>query len=112
VWKTEGGVLMEGAMLQEMVERMCHCAHPEKIVLFGSMARGEQHADSDVDLLVIEQTDLPRYKRASLYRRAVRGMCIAKDIVVYSPKEVAEWETVPNAFITTILREGKVLYEA
>jgi len=103
---------MDRVMLKKMVERMCQVGHPEKIVLFGSMARGEQHADSDVDLLVIEQTKLPRYKRASLYRRAIRGMCIAKDIVVYSPKEVAEWEIVPNAFITTILREGQVLYEA
>ncbi|MBL4759561.1 MAG: nucleotidyltransferase domain-containing protein [Mariprofundaceae bacterium] len=105
-------MLVDKVLLQEMVKRMCQAGRPEKIVLFGSMARGEEHANSDVDLLVIEHTDLPRYKRSSLYRRAVRGMCIAKDIVVFPQKEVAEWETVPNAFITTILREGKVLYEA
>jgi hypothetical protein len=38
-------------------------------------------------------------------------MFIAKDIVVWSPEEIAEWQEVPNAFITTILREGRVLYE-
>jgi len=99
------------SVLQKMIEQMCLVGKPEKIILFGSMARGEDHANSDVDLLIIEQTTLPRYKRSSLYRKAVRGMCVAKDIVVFSPEEVAEWASVPNAFITTILREGEVLYE-
>jgi len=104
--------MKDDIVLQKMIEQMCMVGKPEKIILFGSMARGEEHENSDVDLLVIEQTTLPRYKRSSLYRQAVRGMCIAKDIIVFSPEEVDEWAFVPNAFITTILREGEVLYEA
>jgi len=104
--------MKDKTLLREMVGRMCEAGRPEKIVLFGSMARDEQHADSDVDLLVIERTDLPRYKRSAPYRKAVRGMCRAKDIVVFSPEEVIEWKNVPNAFVTTALREGKILYEA
>jgi len=98
--------------LSEMVVKMRQVGSPEKIVLFGSRARGDASSDSDIDLLVIEKSDLPRYKRAARYRRAVAGMCAAKDIVVWSPEEIDEWKTVPNAFITTILREGQVLYEA
>ncbi len=98
--------------LQEMIARMRQVGNPEKIVLFGSVARGDQRMDSDIDLLVVERTALPRYKRPSIYRKAVRGVCIAKDIVVFSPEEIHEWADVPNAFITTVLREGKVLYEA
>lgn len=99
------------ATLSNMVEKMRLAGSPEKIVLFGSRARGDDNTDSDIDLLVVEHSSLPRYKRAARYRKAVAGMFIAKDIVVWSPDEIEEWKNVPNAFITTILREGRVIYE-
>jgi len=98
--------------LSNMVEKMRLVGSPEKIILFGSRARGDARADSDIDLLVVEHSSLPRYKRAARYRKAVTGMFVAKDIVVWSPEEIEEWKDVPNAFVTMILREGKVLYEA
>ncbi len=97
--------------LSEMVKKMCQVGSPEKIVLFGSRARGDNDSDSDIDLLVVESTNLPRYKRAARYRKAIAGLFLNKDIVVWSPEEIEEWKSVPNAFITTILREGRVLYE-
>lgn len=100
------------ATLLNMVEKMRAVGSPEKIILFGSRARGDDNSDSDIDLLVIEHSNLPRYKRSARYRKAVAGMYVAKDIVVWSPDEIEEWKSVPNAFITTVLREGKVLYEA
>ncbi len=99
-------------ILSDMVTRICQAGSPEKIVLFGSRARGDADADSDIDLLVVESSSLPRYKRAARYRKAVAGLFIAKDIVVWSPEEIEEWKSVPNAFITSVLREGRVLYEA
>ena len=96
----------------EIVDRMREAGNPHKIVLFGSRARGDARVDSDIDLLVIEESELPRYRRAARYRRAVVGLFVAKDIVVWSPDEIEEWKEIPNAFITTILREGRVLYEA
>jgi len=98
--------------LSDMVMRMCKAGSPKKIILFGSRARGDARIDSDIDLLVVEASDLPRYKRAARYRKAVAGLAIAKDIVVWSPQEIEEWQSVPNAFITTIIREGNVIYEA
>jgi len=98
--------------LSDMVEKICQVGSPERIVLFGSRARGDAMADSDIDLLVVEPSDIPRYKRAARYRKAVAGLCVAKDIVVWSPEEINEWKSVPNAFITAVLREGRVLYEA
>ena len=95
----------------EMVQRILKAGSPQKVVLFGSRARGDAQPDSDYDLLVIESSSLPRYKRAAKYRRALIGVCLAKDIVVWTPTEVAEWSTVPNAFVTTALNEGIVLYE-
>jgi uncharacterized protein len=98
-------------LLQEAVQRILSVGSPEKIVLFGSWARGQARPNSDLDLLIIEESDLPRYRRAGRYRMALLGLFPAKDIVVWTPSEVALWRDVPNAFITAILAEGRVLYE-
>jgi uncharacterized protein len=97
-------------LLQEVVRRMLAVGTPDKIVLFGSRTRGDARSDSDLDLLIIEASDLPRYKRSSRYLRALVGLFPAKDVVVWTPEEVAVWSEVPHAFITTALREGKTLY--
>jgi predicted nucleotidyltransferase len=97
--------------LQEMIHRILAAGNPQKIILFGSRARGDARPDSDYDLLLIEPSDLPRYKRAARYRRALVGLAPAKDILVWTPEEVAEWRDVPNAFITIVVREGIVLHE-
>jgi len=72
--------------------------------------RGGGREDSDLDILIVEESDLPRYRRPVRYLRALRGLFPAKDVVVYTPAEVADWSQVANAFVTTALREGKVLY--
>ncbi len=98
-------------LLGELVARMLRAGNPEKIILFGSRARGNARHDSDIDVLVIEESSLPRYKRSAPYRRALTGLFPAKDIVVWTPQEVEEWSQVPNAFITAAMREGRTLYE-
>ena len=99
------------ALLAEIVHRMCKVGDPLKIVLFGSRARDEARPDSDLDVLVIEDSTLPRYKRSARYRRALTGLFPSKDLLVWTPEEIREWSNVPNAFINEILDEGKVLYE-
>ena len=71
---------------------------------------GDARPDSDLDLLIIEDSDLPRYQRSSRYYHALAGVFPTKDIVVYTPAEVKEWSDVPNAFVTAALREGRVLH--
>jgi predicted nucleotidyltransferase len=98
-------------LLAEMVRRILSVGKPQKIILFGSRAWGNARSDSDYDLLVIEPSNLPRYRRATKYRRALTGIGQAKDIIVWTPGEVDEWRNVPNAFITAALNRGIVLYE-
>lgn len=98
-------------LLDDVVQRILHVGSPRRIVLFGSRARGDARRNSDLDLLIIEDSELPRYRRPPRYLRALVGVFPAKDIVVWTPAEVTAWRDVPNAFITSALREGRTLYE-
>ncbi|MBI3128017.1 MAG: nucleotidyltransferase domain-containing protein [Candidatus Tectomicrobia bacterium] len=89
-------------------------ADPERIYLFGSRARGEATAESDVDLLVVEREPFgPRRSRLqeinSLYR-AISPYRIAADILVFSSEEFARWRNSINHVVGRCEREGKLLY--
>jgi uncharacterized protein len=103
---------MDDALVEQIVKRIVAASHPEKVVLFGSRARGQEVPKSDYDLLVIKKSDEPRYRRAVPLYEALVGLLANVDIMVYTPEEVSEWSAVPEAFVTTAVREGKVLYEA
>ena len=98
-------------LLAEVVRRILSVGSPRRITLFGSWARGNARPDSDLDLLIVEDSDVPRFRRSGRYRRALCGVFPAKDVVVWTPQEIEDWRGVPNAFISRILAEGKVLYE-
>lgn len=97
-------------LLQEVVQRIVQAVDPDCIILFGSHAYGHPQAESDLDLLVIMPSDRPRWQRSIPIYNALRGLLIPKDVVVYTPEEVKEWSEVPQAFVTTAIRKGRVLY--
>lgn len=103
------------ALLQEMVKVIVDEADPEQVVLFGSRARGDASADSDVDLVIVESDpfDENRDRRAEAVRlwRALADFPVSKDILVYSGEEVEYWRNSINNVLARALREGKVLYE-
>ena len=105
--------LVDSDVFAEIVRRIRAVANPQKIVLFGSRARGEHRPQSDIDLLVIEDSQLPRHRRPIPLYAALADLPIEVDteVVVYTPAEVEEWRDASAAFVTTALREGKVLYE-
>jgi uncharacterized protein len=97
--------------LELIVRRLLRGGHPQRIILFGSQARNTSRERSDYDLLIIERSELPRSTRAATYYRALSDLPVEVDIVVFTPEEVRDWEHVPQAFVTTAVREGRTLYE-
>jgi len=104
-------ICIDKPLCELIVDRILSVVQPERIVLFGSRARANARPDSDIDLLVIARSDQPRYRRAAPLYGALSDILIPMDILVYSPQEVFEWSAVPQAFVTTAIREGTVLYE-
>ncbi|MEW5724705.1 MAG: nucleotidyltransferase domain-containing protein [Thermodesulfobacteriota bacterium] len=98
-------------LLAEIVKRIVDKMDPLKVVLFGSRARGSARPDSDFDLMVIAESDQPRYRRAAALYTNLADLPVEVEIVVYTPQEVEEWRRVPQALVTTALQEGRVLYE-
>jgi predicted nucleotidyltransferase len=102
---------MNEDLVRDIVRRIVETAQPEKIILFGSRARGDSRPGSDFDVLVIEHSDAPRYRRDAALYLALAGLNAPVDVLTYTPEEIAEWSAVPQAFVTTAIREGKVVYE-
>lgn len=99
--------------LKEMVRRLLEHLRPERIYLFGSRARGEGGPDSDYDLLVVvASSPLPGYKRDQAAFRALRGVGVAKDVIVLTRDEFQRKSSVVCSLPATVLREGKLLYVA
>jgi uncharacterized protein len=100
--------------LKEMVDIIVEEFHPEKIVLFGSRARGDSTDGSDIDLMVIDSKPFDeqrsRFKEMGRMWHAIRKFCIPVDILLYSTDEVERWKNSINHVIARALREGKVLY--
>jgi len=99
-------------LLEQIVARIVEQAQPERVILFGSRAREDARSNSDFDILVIKESDEPRHRRAVGLYEALANLPAEVDVLVYTPQEVWEWSAVPQAFVTTAVREGRVLYES
>lgn len=103
-------------LIDKMARRIVAEVDPQRIVLFGSWARGEANEQSDVDFLVVERE--PFDGNRSRHQEAVRiWQCLSefrvpKDILVYSVTEVDQWRDSSYHVVGRALREGKVLYES
>jgi predicted nucleotidyltransferase len=98
-------------VIDEIVRRLVEAVAPEKIILFGSAARGEMRPDSDLDLLVVKSCN-DRREVARAVRACLRGVAPGrgKDVVVVTPEDVERDGDTIGYIIRPALREGRVLY--
>jgi len=96
--------------INEVIDRIVKNINPEKIILFGSYASGNPSEESDLDILIVKEMRMPRYKRGREVKKHLRGMKIPIDVIVYTKKEIKEWEGTKTAFINQAIKQGKVLY--
>lgn len=99
-------------IIDEATQRLIEAAHPEKIILFGSLARGDFDERSDLDLLVILRAVDNRAGEMVRLRRVLKGIPMAIDIVVYSAKEVEQRRNLRGTMLYHALQEGRVVHDA
>jgi predicted nucleotidyltransferase len=97
-------------MIREMVNRIVEHFDPEKIILFGSYARGEAGPDSDVDLLVVMPVQGSKREKQLEIRALLHGIQLAKDIVVSRPEDFDWRKDIVGTIEYPATKEGKVLY--
>ncbi|MDP2951598.1 MAG: nucleotidyltransferase domain-containing protein [bacterium] len=111
--------MTQQAKLNKVVERL-RPYKPEKIILYGSRARGDNREDSDIDLLIVKKTNNPYFERRKgasdlLYKREyfldpdkfIRGL----DFMIFTPKEIEKALKMGDFFFKEILSQGKTIYE-
>jgi len=103
--------MIETNKINEIVSRIATRFNPDKIILFGSYAVGNATNSSDLDLLVIKDTDLPYHKRSFDIHKALIGSMIPMDILVYTKQEFEQERNEQSSFLSSAIKTSKVLYE-
>jgi len=97
--------------INEVVNKIALNYQPEKIILFGSYAFGTPNEDSDLDLIIIKNTDTPEQKRGWEVRKFLIGSLVPMDILIYTPKEFEDELKSKYSFVSSVISETKLLYE-
>ena len=99
-----------GKQIQEMVDRIVQRFDPEKIILFGSHARGDAGPDSDVDLLVVMPVAGSKRDKMVEIGVALHDIPLPKDIIVTTPEDFEWRKEIVGTIERPAVQEGKVLY--
>lgn len=102
--------MTDNSALSEVISRVVEVADPEKIILFGSAARGEMKQDSDLDLLVVKSGAHRRKLAQDIYLNLF-GIGQPVDVVVVRPEDIERYGDSHSLVIKEALEEGKVIYD-
>jgi len=96
--------------IKKITDQIVKKYQPEKIILFGSYAWGKPARNSDVDLFIVKESDLPRRFRTTRVEKILGSVSFPVDVLVYTPKEVRERRSLGDFFVKNIFKKGRVLY--
>ena len=102
--------MLDQAILDDIIRRIVEVAQPEQIILFGSAARGDMGAHSDVDLLVVKNGAHRRHLAKRIYK-SLYGAGAPVDVVVVTPADIERYKDTHALVIKPALQEGRVVYE-
>ncbi len=102
----------ESEVIQELIRRLVEVAHPVRILLFGSAARGEMRPESDLDILVVVPDGVHRRQTTQrIYRRLI-GFPVAIDVVIATESNLQQYQDNFSLVYYPAVREGKEIYAA
>ncbi|MBM4048046.1 MAG: nucleotidyltransferase domain-containing protein [Planctomycetes bacterium] len=96
--------------LREIIRRIVEVAHPERIILFGSAARGEVGPNSDVDVLVVKSGQFDHSRLVGDIYMNMHGLGQAVDVVLATPEQIERYRNTHCLVIAPALRDGKEVY--
>jgi predicted nucleotidyltransferase len=97
-------------LVQRALDRLIRAFAPERVMLFGSYAKGSTQENSDVDLLVIAEIQGNPVHSMRRARQLTADCFPAVDVVIATPSDVAAAEVVKSPFLLSILGSGITLY--
>ncbi|MFB0524913.1 MAG: nucleotidyltransferase domain-containing protein [Phycisphaerae bacterium] len=98
--------------IQNIVKQLIDLYRPEKVILFGSLVKGQINQGTDIDLFIIKR-DVPKLGVDRIRQLdTIIEYRLATDFIVYKPEEVKQRLKLGDPFVKSILEEGKVLYDA
>ena len=106
------GVALPSEVVATFVRRIVEAVQPDRIIVFGSAARGTMQAASDLDLLVIKRGEFHHVELAQRIYKALGARQIAVDVTVATPEEVEKYRDEYGLVLYSALREGKLIYDA
>ncbi len=97
--------------IENLVGSIVARLRPQKVIVFGSYAKGMATARSDLDLFVLMNTDLPMTRRADGVRPLISRMPVRVDVLIYTPEEMEAYSGDESSIVSTVLRTGWTVFD-
>ena len=104
-------IMIETRQINDIVNRIALNYNPEKIILFGSYAQGNYTDNSDLDFILVKETNAPKHKRGLEVRRLFYGLTIPMDFKIYTSSEFNNDLSNQYSFLSSAIKGSKILYE-
>jgi len=102
--------MLSSSDIDQLKERIVQALKPEKIFLFGSYVENRATEDSDVDLVVVVDSELAPHQRNVALKRLFPRRSFSLDAFVYTPLEFARYKDIPGTIVYNATHHGKLLY--
>jgi predicted nucleotidyltransferase len=105
------GIMIEIRQINDIVNRIALNYNPDKIILFGSYAHGNYSENSDLDFILVKDTNAPKHKRGLEVRRLFYRLTIPMDFKIYTSSEFDKELSNQYSFLSSAIKGSKILYE-